>query len=150
MELYQIISTVISALTLLGLGSFMQIVIKDRHDRRKQNSDQVKKNESDKRIKEIRDVIQQELVPLKNEIERLQDTDKLQRQGLQALLRDRLYQLSVCCTKRGYTTYQDRDNFNNMYEKYHGLGLNGVMDSVKDRFFELPTEEEFLRDNNEE
>lgn len=73
----------------------------------------------------------------------IQDSDKIQREALQAVLRDRLYLMYSNCATKGYTTLSERDNFSNMYDKYHNLGANGVMDSTYDRFLELPTEEEY-------
>lgn len=77
-----------------------------------------------------------------NEIGKLID-DKMSdmiivKKGLQAVLRDRLYQLYRFCNERGYTGFEERENFKNMYEQYHMLGANGVMDDIKDRFFALP------------
>lgn len=57
--------------------------------------------------------------------------------GLQALLRDRLYQLYGFCKEKGSATQYERQNFNSMYEQYHNLGGNGVMTDVKNKFFEL-------------
>ena len=60
--------------------------------------------------------------------------------GLQAILRDRLIQLYRTCNKLEYANITDRENFQNMYNQYHNLGANGVMDDIKEKFFDLPTE----------
>lgn len=60
--------------------------------------------------------------------------------GLQAILRDRLIQLYRTCNKMEYANITDRENFQNMYNQYHNLGANGVMDDIKEKFFDLPTE----------
>lgn len=62
--------------------------------------------------------------------------------GVQAMLRDRLYQLYRYCKKQGYAAEYERENFNNMYKQYHALGENGVMDDVHDKFLALPLFEE--------
>lgn len=59
--------------------------------------------------------------------------------GVQALLRDRLYQLYSYCDSKGFADDSERSNFNNMYNQYHNLGANGVMDDYKDKFLQLPT-----------
>lgn len=62
--------------------------------------------------------------------------------GIQALLRDRLQQLYRYCKQKGCASDNDRRNFNNMYTQYHALGVNGVMDDTRDKFFALPIGED--------
>ena len=64
---------------------------------------------------------------------------KAVRGGVQAILRDRLYQLYGYCEQKGYAKVYERENFDNMYKHYHNLGQNGVMDSYKKKFEALPT-----------
>lgn len=61
-------------------------------------------------------------------------------QGVQALLRDRLYQMYSHYMERGSAPIYARENFENMYTKYHELGANGVMDDYYKKFMEIPTE----------
>lgn len=61
-------------------------------------------------------------------------------EGLQALLRDRLYQMYAHYMEKGSAPIYARENFENMYRKYHELGANGVMDDYYARFMEIPTE----------
>ena len=60
------------------------------------------------------------------------------RLGVQALLRDRLYQLYHFCKKNGSADEYERENFENLYKQYHNLGANGVMDDVRIKFLALP------------
>lgn len=60
--------------------------------------------------------------------------------GVQALLRDRLYQMYSHYMERGSAPIYARENFENMYRKYHELGANGVMDDYYKKFMEIPTE----------
>lgn len=62
--------------------------------------------------------------------------------GIQALLRDRLYQCYLHYTEKGYAPLYARENFENMYTQYHNLGANGVMDDLYDKFMDLPLERE--------
>lgn len=62
--------------------------------------------------------------------------------GIQALLRDRLLQGYRYFRDRGYATYEDRMNWENLYKQYHALGENGVMDDIRDKFLKLPTKAE--------
>lgn len=60
--------------------------------------------------------------------------------GVQALLRDRLYQVYDHYNEKGYAPIYVRENFENMYQQYHQLGVNGVMDDIYEKFKKLPTE----------
>lgn len=58
--------------------------------------------------------------------------------GIQALLRDRLYQSYNRYSDKGYAPLYAKENFENMWSQYHSLGANGVMDDVHRKFLELP------------
>lgn len=67
--------------------------------------------------------------------------DRAMELGMQAMLRDRIYQLYRYCNDKGFASLAERENFENMYQQYHNLGANGVMDDYRKKFFELDTEE---------
>ena len=58
--------------------------------------------------------------------------------GVQALLRDRLIYQYEKYKSRGYAPIYAKENFENLYEQYHKLGANGVMDSIHEEFKNLP------------
>ena len=58
--------------------------------------------------------------------------------GVQALLRDRLIYQYEKYKARGYAPIYAKENFENLYEQYHKLGANGVMDSIHEEFKNLP------------
>lgn len=62
--------------------------------------------------------------------------------GVQALLRDRLIAEYNEAIRKGYARIYDKENFENMYVQYHSLGVNGVMDEIRDKYRTLPTEKE--------
>lgn len=62
--------------------------------------------------------------------------------GVQALLRDRLFQSFNHYLDKGYAPLYARENFENMYRQYHVLGANGVMDDIYKKFMELPTDKD--------
>lgn len=57
--------------------------------------------------------------------------------GLQAILRDRMLTLYNEARKSGHTTIEEKSNFDNLYNSYHALGLNGVMDEIHDEFMNM-------------
>ena len=65
--------------------------------------------------------------------------NKAIKEGLQAILRDRLLQAYKYYEEKWYADADDRDNWENMYQQYHTLGANGVMDDIRSKFLSLPT-----------
>lgn len=62
------------------------------------------------------------------------------RRGVQALLRDRLLQGYKFYRAQGWADENDRSNLENVYQQYHALGQNGVMDDLRTKFLALPTD----------
>ena len=58
--------------------------------------------------------------------------------GVQALLRDRLLYQYEKYKSIGSAPVYAKDNFENLYEQYHKLGANGVMDAIHEEFRNLP------------
>lgn len=76
-------------------------------------------------------------------INELKNTDRELKEGMQALLRNELYELYGKCIRKKYATIEERTNFDNMYRRYHNLGQNGVMDDIYHKFMKLPTKEQY-------
>ncbi len=68
-----------------------------------------------------------------------QKTKAIQK-GVQALLRDRLIAEYNEALRKGYAHIYDKENFENMWNQYHDLGANGVMNEIRDKYKEFPTE----------
>jgi hypothetical protein len=67
------------------------------------------------------------------------EADEVTKKALQALLRDRLRAHYVDYMNRGWVDIDDKSNFSNMYDIYHSLGKNGVIDEMCKQVLELPT-----------
>lgn len=61
--------------------------------------------------------------------------------GIQVILRDRIRQLHHFLTEKGFATVEEKDNIFQMYEQYHNLGANGVIDGLIDEICNLPVRE---------
>ena len=86
-----------------------------------------------------RDLRQAEMARQNREMEQ---QNKAIMSGVQALLRDRLLQGYQHYMAKGYAGYDDRQNLENIYTQYHGLGKNGVMDHMREEFLRLPMRQE--------
>lgn len=76
----------------------------------------------------------------RNSIEMVMQRFESLEAAMQSMLRRKLRELYLCCTKAKYASLEDRDDFENMYQRYHMLGSNGVMDNVREQFLELPVD----------
>lgn len=80
---------------------------------------------------------------IKSENEAIKQDGETVRYGLQALLRHELYELyDKWASEKKYAPIAVKEDFSNMYERYHLLGANGVMDGIRDEFMNLPTHQE--------
>lgn len=150
---------VIPVLSALGAGGLIQVILKrgwDRQDRQREEEKEKEKherNEDNRKIfKEEAAVIFEAIEKQGHQIQTLIDADKKHGASLVSVLRDRLQQLNRYCYKKGYTTQEERENFEEMYNSYKDLGGNGVMVNTHERFFKLPSQEEYefkLRLNKE-
>ena len=68
----------------------------------------------------------------------IQKTNLAQNAGLQAVLKDLLKIRYLEWLEKGYAPMDARDDLEKMYQAYHNLGRNGVMDSLRAKFLKLP------------
>lgn len=62
--------------------------------------------------------------------------------GIIAILRDRVIQADMHFTERGYATISQKDNIQMMYDAYHRLGGNGVVTKSYQHIMGLPMAKE--------
>lgn len=84
---------------------------------------------------------------ISKKISRKKEGDEALTKGIQALLRDRLICLYDEYRLIGSAPIHVKDSFENMYQWYHALGANGVMDAIHEEFQNIPISR---GDNNEE
>lgn len=68
--------------------------------------------------------------------------NKATKKGIQALLRAQMISEFNKAKDRGYAPIYAKDNFENMWQNYHALGLNGVMDGIREKYMQLPNRKE--------
>lgn len=67
--------------------------------------------------------------------------------GVQALLRAQMIDDYNHYSEKGFVPIYARENFENCYTQYKGLGGNGVMTDIRNKFFALPTDDPKKEDN---
>ena len=78
----------------------------------------------------------------------IQKTNKAQNIGLQAVLKDLLKIRYLEWIHKGYAPMDARDDLERMYQAYHNLGANGVMDALRKQFLALPESKKKKEDQN--
>lgn len=63
--------------------------------------------------------------------------------ALQALLRSELYEIYETWVPKKYAPTWAKENFENLYVRYHSLGKNGVMNEKREVFLALPDTKPF-------
>lgn len=127
----------------IGLPTVVGLIVTDLYKRRKdkleENSTLVRKQKEEELQQSIRSVIKDEVKPLIVAVNELQFDSDLTKQSIQATLRHELYEIADKWKAKGYCPTQVKEDFENMYQKYHSLGKNGVMDTIRDEIMTLPT-----------
>lgn len=94
----------------------------------------------DKVLAKSNDAIKDELNALQARDKIFEDDLKLLKRGLQASLKNDLKNRYEDWIGKGYAPIDAKDDLEGMYQAYHGLWQNGVMDAMRAEFLALPTE----------
>ena len=78
----------------------------------------------------------------KEVLKSIRDDIDLLKKADQVLLRERLWQHCKKHMEDHYCTQADKGRIRDMYEIYHSLGKNGIMDADVQRVYNLPSWEE--------
>lgn len=62
------------------------------------------------------------------------------KEGMLALLHDRIYSIYQGCSRKGYAAVDDIKNLEYLYRPYHTLGGNGTGTELFERVKKMPTE----------
>lgn len=136
----------------IGLPTLAALIVTDiyrqRKEMRQKNSEENKRRKEQELQDAIRVVIQSEMKPLASAINELQADSTITKQSLQATLRHELYDIADKWKAKGFCPTQAKEDFENMYQKYHSLGNNGVMDTVREEIMSLPTSQKTKKSTN--
>lgn len=141
----KIVSLIVSILGLFGVGTLFTMFWKDRHDKKQAQSAQAQQALKRAKQEEMREVIQQEMVPLNERLSQVEAMLKINCEGTQAGLRNDLLKLYYDCVNKGFKTRYDAENFCDMYVAYTKLGGNSFIHEVSEWFKEVPNKEEFKK-----
>lgn len=149
-----IIGVVVSVLTLLGLGVVMKNFWDDKHQQALVDREEEKIKAKKERQNEIREVIQEEIEPLKDAItdigKKVDDVQKDARKLRFSMVTIDRIVMKIALDgyeRQGYTSASDRAAWKELYDNYEGLGGNHFKEYVgewKIRLEALPKKEDVI------
>lgn len=122
----------------LGIPTLAALIMTDIYKRRKENSENEKRKRHEELMEGVRTVVREENKEIREDIAALKADSDLTKQSLQATLRHDLHKTADKWLTKGYCPISDKEDFDNIYNKYHSLGKNGVMDDIYEKVMELP------------
>lgn len=93
-------------------------------------------------VQEVLTTISGAVAWLGRKVHRWKQEQDLVKQGVLAILHDRLYQACQYYLRKGYCSIDDRDNLEYMFRPYRALGGNGTGEELYNRCLALPYEPE--------
>lgn len=146
--IWTVLSITISILTFLGFGVVIKYFWEDRRTKRIQNSEETKKREKEEKQDEIREVIREEILPMKITIDQIKAQTTVTSTGTLTLLRDRMKTSLNFCRKQGWASSSDKANWLELYNTYKTMGGNHFkeyVDQWRQEMESLPSEEEYRK-----
>lgn len=136
------ISIIASLFGLCGISIYINERVKHRASKKNEQEDKEQeaieqaKNEHYKQI--IVQAISEKIDPLETELSEVRDDIKKLKAGVQASNRADLQVLVDKAENQKWLSQYDKHRFYQLYQAYHNLGKNGVMDAYKDKVLALP------------
>lgn len=69
---------------------------------------------------------------------RIAKEEQALKNGIRAILRDRLLYVCTQCERHGYLTLEDTENIAELFESYYALGGNGAVKKIYEDTIKLP------------
>lgn len=128
----------LSIVLALGGSTLCGLIVTTIWNKIAKHNRKIQELQEEKKTNELIDTIKENNKPIEEKID-------LIALGTQATLRNDLLNCYYACDQKGYKTYEDIQNFADMYEAYHNLHGNSFIEQTAKIFAKLPTEEEFKR-----
>ena len=128
-----LIATTITTHFLNGPKRKKEKEIEDAEERKKEIEAIINKiDDLDKNINVKIEQIRDSNKPLKEDV-------KLLKTGIQAIVKNDLKQQYHDHLETGWASIDTKEDLEKLYQVYHSLGANGVMDGMRKAFMDLPT-----------
>jgi hypothetical protein len=137
-----IVSIVSLIISCLGIPTLATLLVTDIHNKRKENSQQAKDVKKKELMDGVKEVVKEEIQPIKDDIKDIKLKVELSSAGTLASLRNDLLDCYYECCNKGYRTADDIKNWQDMLEAYHNLGGNSFITEINLLFSKLDSEEQ--------
>ena len=147
MTWYQIVSLIISVLSLSTLSGLLW---KTFYDKKMAESDHMKKLKKEERLEELRKMIADQVLPIVETIGQVKEKLDQVGDGTLSSLRNDILKCYYDCLAKGYRNDFDYENLHDLYTSYDGLNGNSFVADIVKRFDELPTKEQYRKEHEGE
>lgn len=138
----KILTTVVTVLVSLIITLFFNLVVnfpkKKRQLKDKEDEERKQFIETLESMKKSNEKIYEELRKQSEAYKDVKEDLQLCKLGLQAVIKNTLKTRYEKWIEEGYAPLDAKDDLERMYQVYHKLGANGVMDSLREKFLALP------------
>lgn len=134
----QILVPVLTAVATLIATSVTTHILNGPKRRREEREEEIRSIIS--KIDSLNKSIDERITQSYNDSNLLKDDITLLKMGLQAIIKNDLKVRYEHWIDEGYAPLDAKEDLERMYQIYHKLGANGVMDGMRKIFMNLPTE----------
>lgn len=130
METSQIISLIISVLSLCGFGYLATSFWQDRREKRRCRSKENQEREKREHQEQIREVVEQVLAPMKKSLETISEEMRVNKIATVATLRSDMKTLRDHYLRQGFADSGDKATWIELFEDYKAMGGNHFKEYV--------------------
>lgn len=156
-----LISVAISTAVTTAVGLIITRIIKQHYKKKDEEAERVaaelaelkqrRENENREAIRQdMQQIVDKALAPVNKKIDVLMDKVSKTEEGTLSSLRNDILTCYYRCVEKGYRGDWDYENIHHLYEAYDDLNGNSFVKDVMKRFDDLPTKEEYLKQEAEE
>ena len=127
-----------SIMGILGITTYISKRAEHKADKKNKEEDKIDMLKYNGYKQELKEIIDEALVPLKEDLIEVKDSLSSVKKGTQATCRNDLEEMFAQAEKQGYCSNEDKQKFEATYQAYHQLGKNGVMDAKREKLLAMP------------
>lgn len=133
-----IVGLVGTVLGILGITTYVNKRMERKAELKNKEEDKIELLKYNGYKEELKTIINEALVPVKEDLKEVKTDLILVKRGTQATCRNDLEEMFAIAEKQGYCSNEDKQKFESTYQAYHQLGKNGVMDVKREKLLKMP------------
>lgn len=127
-------------LALIGLPTLGGLIFADIYARIKVSGKKVKERHKKESREEIEKVIEKQLSPIAENLEKLNSSINILEEAVCSSLRNNLLDSYKISQEKGYRSMKDTENWEHLYCSYKNLGGNSFIDNLRKDFYHIDAE----------